>query len=121
MQPALATFFGPLVKMIGGGVMFNGVPHQPLIAPALMIVGAMMMRAIRDIDWDDVTEYVPAFLAVLTMGLTKSISAGIAIGFVSYSFAKVASGRLRHCSAPVHIFAVLFVVQYLVKTFVLSS
>jgi AGZA family xanthine/uracil permease-like MFS transporter len=110
---ALATFFGPLVKMIGGGIeVAEGVFKQPLIAPAMIIVGAMMLRVIRDIDWEDVTEYLPAFLTVVTMPLAYSISTGIAIGFVSYAFGKLVSGRVKECPLAVYLFAVLFVVQY---------
>ena len=104
---ALAVFFRPLAQMIGGGIVVNGTPMHPLTAPALIIVGAMMLRAVRDIDWDDVTEYLPAFLTVVTTPLAKSISGGIAIGFISYSFGKVVTGRIGRCPVIAHVFAVL--------------
>ena len=116
---AAAVFFKPLAAMIGGGVNIAAEGAEPmfkypLIAPALIIVGAMMLRVIREIDWDDATEYVPAFLTLITMPLAYSISAGIAIGFVSYAFGKLVTGRARQCPLMVYIFAVLFVLRYII-------
>jgi AGZA family xanthine/uracil permease-like MFS transporter len=114
----LAMFFQPLVEMVGGGVVVGTYPwgdrivRYPMIAPALILVGAMMLRAIRDVDWDDVTEYLPAFLAMVTMPFAYSISAGIAMGFVAYAFGKLVTGRVRECPLIVYVFAALFVVQY---------
>ena len=114
----LALLFQPLVMMVGGGVKVGqyawGDPilRYPMIAPALIVVGAMMMRAMRDVKWDDMTEALPGFLAMVTMPFAYSISAGIAIGFVSYAFGKLVSGRARECPAIVYVFAVLFVLQY---------
>lgn len=109
----LAMFFGPVVKMIGGGVAVDdGPPKHPLIAPAMIIVGSMMLRVVRDLEWDDVTEYLPAFLTMITMPLAYSISDGIAIGFVTYAFAKLVSGRAKECPAAVYVFAVVFVIRY---------
>ncbi|HUT01816.1 MAG TPA: NCS2 family permease [Phycisphaerae bacterium] len=114
-----ALFFQPLVQMIGGGV--NLAPEgaapilrYPMIAPALVVVGAMMMRAMREIEWDEITEALPAFLAMVSIPFTFSIATGIAIGFVSYAFGKLVSGRPRQCPVLVYVFAVLFVLQYVV-------
>ncbi len=74
--------------------------------------GGMMMRAMREIDWDDVTESLPGFLAMVTMPFAYSISAGIAIGFVSYAFGKLVTGRAKECPIIVYVFAVLFAIQY---------
>ena len=83
-------------------------------AEALIVVGAMMMRAIRQVEWDDITEALPAFLAMVSMAFTFSIATGIAIGFISYAFAKLVTLRPRQCPLIVYIFAVLFVAQYVV-------
>ncbi len=104
-----AMFFGPLVQMVMGEF---GAGKFPMIAPALIVVGAMMLRAIRDINWDDATEYIPAFLTMIAMPLAYSISAGIAIGFVSYAFGKLVTGRIKECPIIVYVFAVLFIIQY---------
>ena len=122
----LAIFCQPLAGMVGGGieidqvVMIEDVEHTmtvfkyPLIAPALIAVGALMIRTIRQINWDDATEYMPAFLTMIVMPLAYSIPAGIAIGFVSYAFGKLVTGRAKQCPTLVYVFAALFVVRYVV-------
>jgi len=116
----VAMLAWPIVEMVGGGVSIGtdafGDPIlcYPMIAPALIIVGALMVRAIRDVKWQDMTEALPAFLTMVTMPFAYSISAGIAIGFVSYAAGKILSGRFRECPAIVYIFAALFVLQYAV-------
>jgi len=112
-----ALLFQPLVKMVGGGIVvgfYEGEPllRYPMIAPALILVGGLMIRAMRDIKWHDVTEAIPGFLAMVTMPFAYSISAGIAIGFVSYAFGKLITGRARECPVIVYVFAALFVIQY---------
>ncbi len=114
---AAAVFFQPLCNMIGGGIeIAPKVVKYPLIAPALIIVGAMMLRVLKQVNWDDVTEYLPACLTMMAMPLAYSISAGIAIGFISYAFGKLLTGRVKQCPLMVYAFAVLFVVLYVVKT-----
>ena len=113
----VALLFQPLVRMVGGGVVVgwlgrDPIIRYPMIAPALIIVGSLMMRAIRDLNWDDVTESLPGFLTMVTMAFAYSISAGIAIGFVSYAFGKLVTGRVKECPIIVYVFAVLFVIQY---------
>jgi AGZA family xanthine/uracil permease-like MFS transporter len=109
-----AMFFRPVVETVIGDF---GPYTFPTIAPALIVVGAMMMRALREVDWEDATEYIPAFLTMLTMPLTFSISDGIAIGFVSYAVGKLFTGRWRQCHFAVYIVAVLFAVRYVVGVF----
>jgi len=120
----LAVFFQPMVSMIGGGIAVEQtvavgeathtmtVLKYPLIAPALIVVGALMIRTIRQLDWEDATEYLPAFLTMIAMPLTYSISTGIAIGFVSYAFGKLVTRRFKQCSVLVYVFAALFVLRY---------
>lgn len=85
----LALFFSPFIKMIGGGYKDpSGVLLHPVTAPALVIVGSMMIRSITKIDWQDYTEAIPAFLIIIMMPLTFSIASGIAIGFISYAALK---------------------------------
>jgi AGZA family xanthine/uracil permease-like MFS transporter len=64
-------------------------------APALIFIATYFLRNIKDIDWDDISEYVPATLAAIIMPLTYSIAYGIAIGFVSYVLIKALSGKVR--------------------------
>lgn len=109
-----ALFFQPLVGMVGAGIPVGKALAYPTIAPALIVVGAMMMRSLRDIPWDDVTEALPAFLTMVMMPFGYSIAAGIAIGFVSYAALKLLTARPRQCPLAVYILAALFVLQYLV-------
>ena len=109
----LALFFHPLVKMIGGGYAAgNGVVLYPIVAPALILVGVMMMESVRRIPWDDFTEALPAFLAIVMMPLSFSITDGIAFGFIAYAVLKPATGRGRELSALAYVFAALFVLRY---------
>lgn len=109
----LALPFYPLVRMIGGGYQTpDGKTLYPVIAPALVVVGTMMMSGVRKVEWDDMTEAIPAFLTIILMPLAFSITDGIAFGFISYSFLKLVTRRWREAHWLVHLFAVLFLVRY---------
>lgn len=79
----LALCFRPLIELIGGGVMVDGAARHPLIAAALVYVGSLMLGAVRNVDWDDITEALPAFLAIVITPLTMSISHGIGAAFIA--------------------------------------
>jgi AGZA family xanthine/uracil permease-like MFS transporter len=98
----LAAFFSPIAGAI------------PAIAtaPALIIVGALMMSAVLTIKWDDVTEAIPAFVTMLAMPLTFSIANGLALGFIFYPLLKALTGRWREASPLVYVLAGLFVLRY---------
>jgi AGZA family xanthine/uracil permease-like MFS transporter len=109
----LSLLFYPLVRMIGGGYdAGGGVTLYPVIAPALVIVGTLMMRGVRDIDWEDATEAIPSFLTIVLMPLAVSITDGIAFGIISYALLKLATGRGHQAHWLVYLFAVLFIVRY---------
>jgi AGZA family xanthine/uracil permease-like MFS transporter len=109
----LALFFHPLVKTIGGGyAMADGVVLYPIVAPALILVGVMMMDGVRKIRWDDFTDALPAFLTMMTMPLAVSITDGIAFGFISAALLKVATGRARELDWLAYLFAAVFLVRY---------
>jgi AGZA family xanthine/uracil permease-like MFS transporter len=109
----LALFFSPVVRMIGGGVpVEGGAVLQPITAPALVIVGSLMARALVKIDWDDPTEAIPAFLVAIGIPFTWSIADGIAFGFIAYPAVKLLSGRPREASWLVWIVGALFVLRY---------
>jgi AGZA family xanthine/uracil permease-like MFS transporter len=98
----LAAFFSPIAGAI-----------PPIAtAPALIIVGALMISAVKTIDWDDLTEGIPAFLTILAMPLTFSIANGLALGFIFYPLLKVLTGRWREASPLVYVLAALFVLRY---------
>jgi AGZA family xanthine/uracil permease-like MFS transporter len=98
----LAAFFAPIAGAI-----------PPIAtAPALIIVGALMISAVTSIRWDDMTEAIPAFLTMLAMPLTFSIANGLALGFIFYPLLKVLTGRWREASPLVYVLAGLFVLRY---------
>jgi xanthine/uracil/vitamin C permease (AzgA family) len=104
----LALLFWPVVEMIGSPV---GGLH-PAVAPVLIIIGSIMVRNVIHVDWTDPTEALPAFLAIMMMPLTFSITDGIAFGFISYALLKLITGRYGEVHWLVSLFAGLFVVRY---------
>ena len=110
----LAIFFTPLVKMVGGGMdSGDGRVLYPVVAPALIIVGCLMLKNVKRIDWDESSEAIPAFLTILIMPLTFSITEGIAFGFISYTLLKTVKGQFKEVPALISIFAMLFVLRYI--------
>jgi adenine/guanine/hypoxanthine permease len=109
----LSLFFYPLVRMIGGGYAVGGSTFYPVIAPPLILVGTMMMKGLREIEWNDPTEAIPAFLTVIMMPLAVSITEGIAFGLIAYAVLKLSVGRGREVQALIYIFAALFLARYL--------
>ncbi|HSS77005.1 MAG TPA: NCS2 family permease [Thermoanaerobaculia bacterium] len=105
----ISLFFTPLVGAISrpdaGG-------FTPLTAPALILVGTLMVRAVREIDWTDTTEAAPAFFTALLMPLTFNISHGLAAGIVVYVLVKLAARRGREVHWLMYVLAVLFVLRY---------
>jgi AGZA family xanthine/uracil permease-like MFS transporter len=109
----LSLFFAPLVRMIGGGIpQKEGLTLYPIIAPALIIVGCYMMKSVKNINWDDFADAIPAFLTIIIMALTFSITEGIAFGFISYTALKAVQGKARQVPILIWVFAVLFIVRY---------
>ena len=110
----LALFFNPLIKMVGAGYPIGENTFlYPIVAPALIIVGSLMLKNVISIDWDDMTEAIPAFLTLLLMPLTISITEGIAFGFISYALLKLVTRQGRQVHWLIYLFAVLFVARYI--------
>jgi len=109
----LVLFFSPIVKMVGGGVPVDGGVLQPITAPALIVVGCLMVGSIRHIDWSDFTEAFPAFLVMIGMPFNWSIADGIAFGFISYPALKLFTGRYREATPLVYILGLLFIARYI--------
>ncbi|MBN1946841.1 MAG: NCS2 family permease [Bradymonadales bacterium] len=110
----LALFFSPLVATIAAPFpIAEGVLIYPVIAPVLILVGLFMIRGVVKIQWEDLTEAIPAFLALAIMPLSFSITEGIAVGFVSYSLLKLVTRRWREAHWLVHLFSLLFVARYI--------
>jgi len=111
----VALFFSPLAMMIGGDYNYNGLILKPIVAPPLIIVGYLMMKCVTFINWEDITEAIPAFLTIIIMPLTMSITEGIAFGFISYSLLKLVTGKAKEVHWLIYFFSVLFIIRYLVK------
>jgi len=99
----LALFFAPVA---------TSVPAFAT-APAIVFVACMMARGLAEIDWDDVTEFVPGVITALTMPLTFSIATGIGLGFISYVGIKLACGRLGDISAAMWVVSITFLIYFL--------
>ncbi len=95
--------------------LFIAVPATAT-APALIVVGALMMRGARDLDWAQIDEAVPAFLTVATMPFTYSIANGISLGIVSYVLIKVFRGRFREVHPLMVVLAAALVAFYAFRT-----
>ena len=100
----LALFFSPLITMIGS--------YPPITAPALVIVGTMMIQNVGRIDWTDYTEALPAFLTMIGIPLSYSIADGLAIGFISYPLLKLLAGRWREAGWLTYVLAVVLVLYF---------
>lgn len=98
----LALFFKPLISIVPGAA----------TAPALIVVGTMMMTNITKLDWDDFTEILPAFVAMIAMPLTYSISNGIALGFIVYPIVKLFTGKGKEVHWLVYVLSVVFVFYF---------
>lgn len=98
----LATFFTPLVAAI---------PSEAAV-PALVLVGFLMMQQVTEIDWRDVELAIPAFLTVVLMPFTYSISVGIGAGFVTFVLIKLVVGKVRDVHPLMWVVAALFVVYF---------
>jgi AGZA family xanthine/uracil permease-like MFS transporter len=101
----LALFLAPLAAT---------VPSYAT-APALFYVACLMARGLKELDWEDVSEFVPAVVTAVTMPLTFSIADGLGLGFISYAAIKVLSGRFSDMSPAVYIIALAFILKIAVS------
>ena len=81
-------------------------------APALVIVGYYMISAIKNVDFSDATEALPAFLVLMSIPFTYSISIGIGLGFISYTILKIASGRWKEVHPLMYVLAAIFIAYF---------
>jgi len=110
----LSLLFYPLIKMIGGGYQTpQGNYLYPVIAPALIVVGSMMIFNVRKIKWEDPTEALPSFLTLAIMPFSMSITEGLSFGFISYSLLKLVTGRIRETHWVFHLVSAAFIARYI--------
>lgn len=98
----LALFFSPL---------FLTIPSFAT-APALIVVGFLMMQQVTKIDWTDLTEAIPCFCCITMMGFAYSISDGIAFGIVSFTILKLLTGKAKDLNVLLCVLSVLFILKY---------
>jgi AGZA family xanthine/uracil permease-like MFS transporter len=99
---AVALFFSPL---------FLSIPSAAT-APALVLVGLMMMESVTKIDFTDFSEALPAFICIITMPLTYSISNGILIGMITYVLMNMICGNFKKITPVMYILAILFILKF---------
>ncbi len=99
---AIALMFSPLFLAIPGAA----------TGPVLFIVGVMMASPVKDIDWSDYSEAIPAFVTMLLMPLAYSISDGIMLGMITYTLLNALAGKLKKVSVMMWVLAVLFILRY---------
>ena len=100
---AIALFFSPLFLSVPGAA----------TAPVLILVGMLMMEPVRNIDFDDATEAIPSFIALIMMPLAYSISAGIMLGMIAYVIINMCCGKFKKLTPAMYILAVLFILKYI--------
>lgn len=128
---AAAAFFTPVIQMIGGGyklskaeqyVLFSSSGFSvhpgdyymyPITAGALIVVGFLMINIVREIDWEHFEEAFPAFLTIIGIPMTYSISHGIGIGFITYVLIRLMSGRWRELHPFMYVVSVAFLAGFL--------
>ena len=99
---ALCLFLAPVA----------GIVTTAATAPALIIVGVLMAESLKDIEWTEFEEALPAFMTVIIMPFSYSISNGIAAGFIFYVLAKICRGKAKEVHPLLYLFAVLFIVYF---------
>ena len=98
----LAVFFAPLARMV----------PEFATSGALVFVAMLMLGGMRDLDWEDATELVPALLTIVAIPLTFSIADGIAVGFITYVSLKLATGKFSEISAGVWFLVLIFLARF---------
>lgn len=94
---------------------FVGFVPSFATAPALIIVGALMMTEIVNISFDDITEAVPCFLTIVMMPFTYSIANGFAFGFTSFMLIKLLAGRIREVSPVMVVLSIVFMINFVLR------
>jgi AGZA family xanthine/uracil permease-like MFS transporter len=105
---AISAFFAPVV---------SAVPSAAT-APALIIVGVMMLSAFKEVKWDNFAEAVPAFFAGVFMALCYSISYGIAAGFIFYCLVKIIKGETKEIHPILAVSTILFILNFIIMAII---
>lgn len=106
----LALLFAPIA----------GIIPSSATAPALIVVGILMMGPLMKIKWDDFTEAAPAFMTVLCMGFMSSITDGIAFGFITYAICKIFTKKAKEVGGIMWGIVIIFIVYYVMRAIVIG-
>ena len=104
----LALLITPLFDFLSANVWYL----YSIAMPALVVVGAMMLKSSAKVNWDNFEEAIPCFLTIAVMPFAYSISDGIAFGFISYCIIKLIRGKGKEVSPLLYIIALLFILKY---------
>lgn len=99
---AISSFFSPLLAIV----------PTVATAPILIVVGIMMLGSLKNIEWDDLTEAIPAFFTSIFMGFSYSITHGIAAGFIMYALVKTVKGQSKEVHTMIWILDALFILNF---------
>ncbi len=138
---ALCAFFSPLIQMIGGGYRLPNARHYcllvnsgftppadvippgcgdyfvyPITAGALIIVGSLLMKTAREIEWDRFDEALPAFLTMIGIPLTYNISYGIGFGFITYTAIKLARRKFSEIHPLMYVVSAAFLLSFVLAS-----
>lgn len=114
----LSLLIYPLLSIVNGVVVgFNdfgdAIVYSPVTSMALVMVGALMITQLKEIDWNKKEIVVPAFLTIVFMILSYSIATGIAVGFIFYPIIMVAQKRWREVNPMMYVLSVLFLLAFI--------
>lgn len=101
----ISIFFAPAM----------GIVPAAATAPALIVVGFLLIEAVRDIPFDDLDEALPAFITIIVIPLTLSITRGVGYGFVTYTFLKLLRGKWKEINPLMAIIALLFILSFIIQ------
>lgn len=101
----VALFFSPLIAMVGS--------YPPITAPALVVVGSLMMQGVTKLDWSNYAEVISAFLVILGIPLSYSIADGLALGFIAYPIVKLIAGQGRDVKWLTYVMAAVLLLYFI--------
>lgn len=102
----LSLFISPLIKCV----------PMAAIAPVLILIGASMLENVSSIDWKDSLIAIPSFFVIVLMPFGYSITTGIEVGFIVYSFVNLVTGNAKKVSPIIYIFSILFILNFIFST-----
>lgn len=100
----ISIFLAPVIQIVPGAA----------TAPALVAVGVMMLASFKDVNWTELEDAIPAFFAAIFMGLSYSISNGIAGGFIFYCLVKTIKGKAKEVSPVIWVASALFIINFII-------